>query len=275
MVMLDQVKRAGRAAKLITKLAGLVTVSVLASGCSLLPFGHSKPSKESHALRPQVHETTPNSRPDCIAAIHPNEEELVEPPVAVETPREAGGCSNCGCKGEKSAVSAVTPMRANVGESVGSAAENELQKLMDGNKRFVEGESENVYNLPQRPGEATRRTPKAMILACSDWEIQPETAFDVLMGDVFVVRVVGNSAALDSVEYAIHRYDIPLILVVGHESCGAVKDHELHTNIEKAVARLREAAPNVTVAGAFYNATNGQITIESEAKPEVAVAPRD
>ena len=282
--MLHQFKRVGHAATLVTKLAGLITASVLASGCSLLPFGHSEPPKETVALRPQMHETVPNAEPDCIAAIEPTAEELATPTTGIETPASEEGCSKCACKSEGAAVTSVTPNLSESSNAIAIGADEELQRLMDGNKRFVEGESENVYNLPPRPGLAAGKTPRAMIVACADWDIQPESAFDTQLGDLFVVRVVGSSktAISDAVEYAVNRFDIPLILVVGHESCGVAGKRDRHAQAARQIAWIRESDPAIgsriamgklMVAGAFYDESNGQITLEAESKPEIAVAP--
>lgn len=287
------IKRVRRAARMITRVAGLMTATVLAGGCSLLPFGGGGGGRpEARAFRPQLHEARPNPQPDCIAEVTPAE-------IAVDAPAESlapaqarePGCTECACK---SAVDSTTALRPNApppvltegGDVIGfvpatvPAADEALQRLMDGNKRFVEGEPENVYRLPQRPGETTRRQPAAMVLACSDWSIQPESAFDAKSGELFVVRVAGNvadAAVVDSARYAVRQYDVPLIVVLGHEACGAVgagadaeveavegrtaghaldadgapdpgigaadAERAVHANVDEVVAHLRRADP--------------------------------
>jgi carbonic anhydrase len=102
-----------------------------------------------------------------------------------------------------------------------------LQKLMDGNKRFVSG------TLAQKDlGDAKRKElvkgqkPFATVLTCSDSRVPPELLFDQGLGDVFVVRVAGNVVdpiALGSIEYAAEHLGSPLLLILGHSKCGAVK----------------------------------------------------
>jgi carbonic anhydrase len=101
----------------------------------------------------------------------------------------------------------------------------ELEKLMDGNKRFVSGKI-SPKNLPARRAElVSGQKPFAIILTCSDSRVSPEYIFDVSLGDIFVVRTAGNiadSIALGSMEYAAEHLGSTLLLVLGHEKCGAV-----------------------------------------------------
>jgi len=102
-----------------------------------------------------------------------------------------------------------------------------LQLLLDGNKRF----SEDKTNCPDRNqvrrlATATKQKPFAIVLGCSDSRIPPEIAFDQGIGDVFVVRVAGNvvsAVELSSIEYSAIYNDSSIIMVLGHESCGAIK----------------------------------------------------
>ena len=107
------------------------------------------------------------------------------------------------------------------------AAPEAISKLKEGNGRYVSG------NL-QHPGQTTeRRTelaktqhPFAVILSCSDSRVPPEIVFDQGLGDLFIVRVAGNvinDEGLGSIEYAIDHLGSRLILVLGHQSCGAVQ----------------------------------------------------
>src|SRR3989442_13359870 len=102
-----------------------------------------------------------------------------------------------------------------------------ISKLKEGNGRYTNG------NL-QHPGQTTeRRTelaktqhPFAAIVSCSDSRVPPEIVFDQGLGDLFVVRVAGNvinDEGLGSVEYSVDHLGTRLILVLGHQSCGAVK----------------------------------------------------
>src|SRR3981189_1895559 len=100
-----------------------------------------------------------------------------------------------------------------------------LELLMKGNKRYVEGESRRHEFKREREALGGGQNPYAGILSCADSRIAPEYAFDSGRGDLFVCRVAGNFANDDSVaslEYGAAVLNSPLILVLGHDSCGAV-----------------------------------------------------
>ena len=98
---------------------------------------------------------------------------------------------------------------------------NALQVLLDGNRRYVQN---RVEHPSQRPSDAPQH-PLAAILSCSDSRVPPEIIFDQGVGNLFVVRVAGNTygrLALQSIEYAVGHLGTTLIIVVGHDQCGAV-----------------------------------------------------
>lgn len=104
-----------------------------------------------------------------------------------------------------------------------------LQKLRDGNASFVKGD-----HLPYRIDDPYRRklakgqAPFATFVCCSDSRAAPEQIFQVGLGEVFVVRNAGSTAAnpqaLGSVEYSVVDFEVPLIVVLGHTKCGAAKE---------------------------------------------------
>lgn len=98
--------------------------------------------------------------------------------------------------------------------------------LQDGNDRFVAGTSHHPnQNALRRTSLANYQEPLAVIFGCADSRLAAEIIFDVGLGDVFVVRTAGqviDDAVLGSLEYAVDVLDIPLIIVLGHDSCGAV-----------------------------------------------------
>ena len=101
-----------------------------------------------------------------------------------------------------------------------------VDRLMKGNNRYVKGTMKPHDFLAERPALAMGQNPFAAILGCADSRVAPEYAFDCGRGDVFVCRVAGNFADVNSVaslEYAVAVLGTPLILVLGHEMCGAVK----------------------------------------------------
>ncbi len=112
-------------------------------------------------------------------------------------------------------------------EGAGISPDEALAKLVDGNTRFVEGKQAQKDIDNKRRAELTKgQQPFAVILSCSDSRVPPEHIFDQGLGDIFVVRVAGNvadSIELGSVEYAVEHLGSRLILVLGHQMCGAVK----------------------------------------------------
>ena len=105
-------------------------------------------------------------------------------------------------------------------------AEQALQRLMDGNGRFVAASATHPNQTPQRRAELTQgQAPFAIVLTCSDSRVAPELFFDQGLGDLFVIRNAGNildDHVIGSIEYAVEHLHAPLIVVVGHEKCGAV-----------------------------------------------------
>lgn len=107
------------------------------------------------------------------------------------------------------------------------SADEALQRLLDGNKRYVEQQmtGQKLCNVSAREGLTRGQHPYAIILSCSDSRVPPEIVFDKGLGEIFVVRVAGNvpdPVVLGSVEYAAEHLGSPLVVVLGHERCGAV-----------------------------------------------------
>lgn len=100
------------------------------------------------------------------------------------------------------------------------------RKLRDGNSRFVEGSSDHPnQDALRRQFLVDKQHPFAVIFGCSDSRLAAEIIFDLGLGDAFVVRTAGHvidSAALGSLEYSVAMLHVPLIVVLGHDSCGAV-----------------------------------------------------
>jgi carbonic anhydrase len=100
-----------------------------------------------------------------------------------------------------------------------------LKRLMDGNARYVDGVARRHDFKHEREALAGGQNPYAAILSCADSRIAPEYAFDSGRGDLFVCRLAGNFANDDSVaslEYGVAVLGVPLILVLGHDGCGAI-----------------------------------------------------
>lgn len=105
-------------------------------------------------------------------------------------------------------------------------AKEALKKLVDGNERFVSGNLKNPNRCNIRREELiSGQTPFAAILSCSDSRTPGEIVFDQGLGDLFVVRVAGNVLAeevIGSLAYAVNELEVNLVVVMGHDHCGAV-----------------------------------------------------
>jgi carbonic anhydrase len=100
-----------------------------------------------------------------------------------------------------------------------------LDRLMKGNSRYVNGDSHRHDFAHEREALSAGQNPFAAVLSCADSRIAPEYCFDTARGDLFVCRVAGNFASdeiVASLEYAVEVLNAPLIMVLGHEACGAV-----------------------------------------------------
>jgi len=129
-----------------------------------------------------------------------------------------------------------------------------ISTLLEGNKRCAEGEQAKKDIGETRRAELTKgQHPFAVVISCSDSRVPPELIFDQGLGDIFVVRVAGNvidPVVLGSIEYGVEHLHAPLLLVLGHESCGAVKAAiELKGNPEGNIgAILKKIVPAVNTA---------------------------
>lgn len=129
------------------------------------------------------------------------------------------------------AVGAAAAGLATVGTHTAFAQQNAippseaLKRIMDGNARYVAG-TPNVQDFAAgRAARTAGQQPIAGILSCADSRVAPEIVFDEGLGDLFVVRVAGNTVDVDglaSMEYGILVLGMPLLMVLGHTQCGAV-----------------------------------------------------
>jgi len=100
-----------------------------------------------------------------------------------------------------------------------------LERLMKGNARYIEGVSRRHDCKHEREALSTGQNPFAAFLSCADSRIAPEFCFDTARGDLFVCRVAGNFATeeiIASFEYAVQVLNTSLIMVLGHDACGAI-----------------------------------------------------
>ncbi|MBK9577464.1 MAG: carbonic anhydrase [Fibrobacterota bacterium] len=120
-----------------------------------------------------------------------------------------------------------TPTAHATHASAGVTPDEALTRLLEGNKRFIANRMFHPNEgMEQRAKLATGQWPFAAVLGCADSRVPPEIVFDHGLGDIFTVRVAGNiveDAGSGSMEYAIEHLGVPLIVVLGHERCGAIK----------------------------------------------------
>ena len=124
-------------------------------------------------------------------------------------------------------------------------AREALQRLREGNVRFVSSAPrENTFPVPARRAELVKgQHPFAIILSCADSRVPPEIVFDQGLGDLFVVRVAGNTAGptqIGSVEFAALQFATRLIVVLGHSQCGAIR-----TTLEHFKEPTEDVSPNL------------------------------
>lgn len=128
-----------------------------------------------------------------------------------------------------------------------------LDRLKEGNARFVSDSLIYKKQDSSRREQTSRgQHPFAIILSCADSRVVPELTFDTGLGELFVIRVAGNVAntsSIASIEYAVANLGVPLIVVMGHEGCGAVTaaidGSDAGPNLNHLLSMIRPAVDNV------------------------------
>lgn len=173
----------------------------------------------------------------------------------------------------KSAVLSAAIVTAMGGFAVAQQSEPDqaLKALMDGNKRYTSGTPSRPHQNAARMQEIAKgQKPFAMILSCADSRVPPEILFDQGLGDLFVVRVAGNIATnegIGSLEFGAAVLGSRLLMVLGHEYCGAVdaalKGQDVPGNIKSVVQAIKpsvdrtKAKPNPTLEAATVENVRG------------------
>src|SRR5215469_15497747 len=152
-----------------------------------------------------------------------------------------------------------------------------LSRLMQGNGRYVKGVALRHDFTHEREPLTTGQNPFAAVLSCADSRIAPEYCFDTARGDLFVCRVAGNFASdemVASLEYAVQVLNTPLIMVLGHDACGAVdatiksvKDGtQLPGHLPSLIAAIKPAVEAVQDQGGdmLANAIRRNVTLNVE-----------
>jgi carbonic anhydrase len=167
-------------------------------------------------------------------------------PAAAAVPYAAGGPDE-----SEETLHGINPIRA-------------LHELLAGNKRFAAGRMLHPRLSVQRRAQvAPSQQPLAAILGCSDSRVPPEIIFDQGLGDLFVIRVAGNTAddvALGSLEYAVEHLGVHLVLVLGHERCGAVQaTYDMLTKGEVLPGHIAALAVPIVPAVQAAQAISGDV----------------
>ena len=149
-----------------------------------------------------------------------------------------------------------------------SSSDEALQILKEGNARFATDKSvlRNI-NAERRESLKNGQNPYAVIVSCSDSRVTPTTVFNAGLGELFDIRLAGNVVdddALGSIEYAVEHLNTPLIVVMGHQSCGAVtatynevvKGEKVSENMESFVKKI---TPSVNKNGTIDDAIHTNI----------------
>lgn len=176
---------------------------------------------------------------------------------------------------------------------------NALELLKAGNERYVNNQgTKRDANAADRNVLKDGQKPFAVVVTCSDSRVSPELYFDQELGDIFVIRNAGNisdPATLGSIEYAVEHLKSPLVVVVGHSSCGAVTaavkggeypnnlqtivdniknsigdetdvDKAIHENIDSVLEQIKADSSinngETTIVGAYYDILDGKVTFE-------------
>jgi len=108
---------------------------------------------------------------------------------------------------------------------VTTAPDRALEMLREGNRRFTSGETRSRFNADERSRSLAGQQPWAIVVGCSDSRVPVEAVFDVGVGELFIVRSAGHvlsEAGLASVRFAAEKLGTRLVIVLGHEDCGAV-----------------------------------------------------
>jgi len=150
-----------------------------------------------------------------------------------------------------------------------------LHMLMEGNEKFAKNgntaELKKEATVKTRQEVALGQHPFAIVITCSDSRLPPEIIFNQGLGEIFVVRVAGNIVApheLGSIEYAIEHLGARLVMVLGHERCGAVtatyEAHEAGVHVEGNIGSLVESIEPAVVSALAHGAsgTKGEIVEE-------------
>jgi carbonic anhydrase len=186
------------------------------------------------------------------------------------------GCKSTGgsCCGSCGSASMELPTTAD--EQAAATPDAVLAQLMAGNARFVAGERTTIDIENSREAATAGQWPVAYVLSCVDSRVPVEVVFDQGIGDLFVGRVAGNyetGGQLGSMEFATAAAGAKLVMVLGHESCGAIKGSISDVKLGNLTGLLAELKPAVNAVDGSPDANNKayvDAVIEANVKQTVA-----
>jgi carbonic anhydrase len=161
------------------------------------------------------------------------------------------GVAGCSSTGTSPPPSEAVPQTLDKAEQSAITPDAALDRLEEGNRRFVSGESLRRDYPAQVKATSSGQYPFAVVLSCIDSRSSPEIVFDQGIGDLFVARVAGNYAPTDvigSIEFATKVAGAKLVVVMGHTECGAIKgacDNVELGNLTTVIQALRPAVDDV------------------------------
>lgn len=158
-----------------------------------------------------------------------------------------------------------------------------LKRLIEGNERFAaEKPGRKEIGESRRKNLLDGQEPFAAIIGCSDSRTPPEILFDQGLGDLFIVRTAGNTVdaiGVGSIEYAVEHLGVPLVVALGHDKCGAVKEacnaviqktKEFPGSIGALVEKLRPSVEKVIASG-----VSGEELVEAVADENIRAVVQD
>lgn len=152
-----------------------------------------------------------------------------------------------------------------------------LEMLIQGNQHFVDGKITHLSYITEAKDKMLEgQAPFAVIVGCSDSRVPPELLFDRGLGELFVVRVAGNVIGpieLDSVAFAVDKLKTPVVMVLGHQNCGAIKAAlvgrknvpelgSIYPLIDSALKGCKETVKDVLVNAIYCNVKKGMETLK-------------
>ncbi|WP_395746126.1 carbonic anhydrase [Prosthecobacter sp.] len=219
---------------------------------------------DAETTKLQIETTLDSSRADTL--LHRLQSDLLTASSSIaayesDVPEEEAACSHVTTAEEQARL---TP-------------DEVLQQFKDGNRRFRSGQTTRRNHPEQVRKSAVGQYPKAVVLSCLDSRVPVEDVFDQGIGDVFVARVAGNLVnedILGSMEFACKVAGAKMILVMGHQHCGAISANPLYVrhvarnNVRHALSQIRTQSPilkemedkkEIKIVGAFYRLTDGTL----------------